>query len=239
MDTDQSKFIPWIVLKVYKQGTNSKYYIEIHNVMHRNTKEIGILGAGRPLQKKTLQRLLGAVNTTEQKSYFEKALLDPRLLACEPAKFKRHILWYDIAKPQAMVFTKDIKLKDAMYSMPALLYFVHLDKIRIFAMKTGNKRPDLNTKLYYAPLLNQTGDGTFCWGSAKTDTSEIEEIDKEMNAWDGFLWNSKFSEHGTALTKLKLSIIYRIVKDSKIKFPNKYLESVNLTVGQLLKKYLS
>ena len=238
MDIDQNKFIPWIVLKVYKQGANSKYYIEIHNVMHRNTKEIGILGAGRPLQKKTLQRLLGAVNTTEQKSYFEKTLLDPRLLTCEPAKFKRHILWYDVAKPQAMLFTNDIKLKDAMYSMPALLYFVHLDKIRIFAMKTGNRRPDLNTKLYIAPLFNQISDGDFCWGSAKTDTSEIEEIDKEMSAWDGFLWNSKFSEHGTVKTERKILDIYKEVKNGKAKFLNKNLVSVELTVGQLLKKYL-
>jgi len=239
MKEDEHNFYPCHILKIYRQDFKDKYYIEIHNVMREKTTDIGTLSAGRPLQKKTFQRLLGSASDIEQKSYFQNILLDPRLLACEPAKFKRHILWYDKAGPKRMIFTKDVKTKTGMYSMPALLYFAYLDKIKIFAMKTGNKRPDQYTKLYFAPLFNQIENHELCWGSVKKDTSEIEEIDKEVEAWDNYLWQSRFSEYGgIKVAERAIHVIYKEIKNGTNKFPGKDLRDADLTITGLFNKYL-
>lgn len=238
MDINYSNFQPCYVLKVYKQEFASKYYIEIHKVVNDKLTEENTLGAGRPLQKKTFQKLLGAVSDNSSDKSFQNILLSSRLLACEPIKYKRHILWYDPAGPKEILFTKEIKLKDGIYFMPALLYLVSLDKMKVFAMKTGNKRPDQHTNLYFAPLFNQVADHEFCWGNVKKDISAIKEIDSEMNAWNTFLWNSRFSEYNTSVTKKNLTMIYKKTKDGINKFPNKELINAELTIKTSLEKYL-
>ena len=238
MNTNNNDFQPCNVLKIYRQEFNDNYYIEIHGVIYNRATGESILGAGRPLQKKTFQRLLGTAGDDNYNSSFQNILLSPRLLACEPIKYKRHILWYDPAGSKEILFTKEIKLEDGIYSMPALLYFVSLDKIKVFAMKTGNKRPGLHSNLYFAPLFNQIESHEFCWGNVKKDVSAINEIDSEMNAWDAFLWNSRFSEYNTSVTKKSLTMIYKKVKNKVNKFPNEELIDTKLTIKTLLGKYL-
>ena len=80
-NTNTNEFTPCQILKVYKQKHGDRYYIEIHNII-QSTEGDYTLAPGRPLQKKTMQRLLGSVKDIDPKLYFEKKLINPYLLAC-------------------------------------------------------------------------------------------------------------------------------------------------------------
>ena len=240
MNFERQDFAPEKVLKVYKQIFKNNYYIEIHNVTKKNQSDNEFeLGPGRALTKRTFRKLLGAAYSSEISSYFEGMLLDPRLLACEPVKHKRYIIWYDPAKTREISFTENNALKSGLYSMPALLYFVIGDTIRVFAMKTNKHRPVITTKLYHAPVMNRVSDYQLCWGSVKCETSHIDEIDAEMNAWENFLWNSRFS-HGGGFTATKdpINKIYKSVFGGKKSFPSAQLQDTKLTITDLFNNYL-
>ena len=244
MDNINTKeFSPCQILKVYKQEYSDKYYIEIHNIM-KSTEGDYTLAPGRPLQKKTMQRLLGSVKDIDPKLYFEKKLINPYLLACEPIKYKRYILWYSPAGPKSMIFTKGVKTKDAVYMMPALLYFINLDKFKIFAMKTDKQRPTMSAELYTAPIFNQVGHNTICWGSVKKDTSNINSINAEIDVWENYLWKSKFDSTGNSgTTKLTLNELYKQVKVEKNlvipKFPHSTLIKCNMEIRDIFNNYIS
>jgi len=239
MNLERNDFVPCKIIKVYQQQNKDNYYLELHNVIRdKNTNKL-MVGSGRPLQRKTMGRLLSAVHSNEVNSYFKKPLIDIRLLSCEPLKYKRHILWYDKPMLHPMIFSDRFGLEDGKYHFPAMLYFVSMDTIRFFAMKTGNKRPVLSTKLYHAPMFNTINDNTICWGSVKKDTSGITEIDSEMDAWDTFIWQSKFSHGGNGVTtKEDLVKIFKKTKDGNRKFPLTSLIDTKMVLGDLFDKYL-
>lgn len=240
MNFERQDFAPDKVLKVYKQIFKNNYYIEIHNVTKKMQSDSEFeLGPGRTLTKRTFQKLLGAAYSNEISTYFEGMLMDPRLLACEPVKHKRYIIWYDPVQVREINFTENNILKSGMYSLPALLYFVMGDTIRVFAMKTGKRRPAIDTKLYHAPIMNRVSDYQLCWGSVKCEVAHIDEIDAEMKAWENFLWNSRFSHTGgAAASKTSMTKIYQSTFEGRKAFPIAELRDTKLTIIDLFKNYL-
>lgn len=221
-------FQPVKVLKVYKQSYKSQYYIEIHDV--RNDQSIG---TGRPLTQRMMRQLVSAAHVEEKSNYFLNPMLDPRLLSVEPLKFKRHIIWYDKPGPRKLIFTKGMKLKDGVYEMPGILYFLHMGKLRVFAIKNGRSRPTLQTQLYYPPLFNTVGDFQFCWGSVKAQSDEATHIDTEMLMWEEFLWNSKWSHRHEANEKQLLA-----TKNGERRFNTRKLVTAGMTLEGAIRKYL-
>ena len=142
-----------------------------------------------------------------------------------------------------MIFTKGVKTKNAVYMMPALLYFINLDKFKIFAMKTGKKRPTMSAELYHAPIFNQVANNTICWGNVKKDTSNINSVNAEIDVWENYLWKSKFDSTGNSgTTKLTLNELYKQVKvekDSVPKFPHSTLIKSNMEIRDIFNNYLS
>jgi PRTRC genetic system protein B len=189
--------------------------------------------AGKPLTKTAMIKIIGAVNIRHESVYFNQPLIDPRLLSMDPLKFRRHIIWYDKPMVRELLFTKDMKIKTGHYSTPGFLYFLHLGKLRVFAIKNAKVRPGLNTKLYYAPLFNTVGDFGFCWGSVRARTDDVEAIDAEMFKWEEFLWNSKWSHSHKEYEKL-----YKATENGKKSFNTRKLVSTGMTLKSLINKYL-
>jgi PRTRC genetic system protein B len=227
-------FLPEKVLKVYKSGTDA-YYIEIHPVYQR--KGDYAIGAGQPLTKKTLQKLLGAAIAEEgDHIWWDNPIMPDCLLSFCVEKYKRHILWWRPKRSVDMLFAEKIGLKDGPVNIPAMLFFSHLDKIRIFALKE-NKRPTLRTNLYAAPLLNAIADNHLCWGNVSNNVHEIMEIDKEIDTWENYLWNSRFSHGGSAkVTKADIITVYKKIAGTKKQFPVSQLIPQSITVNDLIKE---
>lgn len=227
-------FLPEKILKVYKSGTNN-YYIEVHPVYNKKGKLA--IGAGQPLTKKTLHKLIGvAMSDSTENIWWENPIMPQHLLSFCSEKHKRHIMWWRPKGKINMLFSEGMKLTSGLISMPAMFFFVHLDKIRIFALKE-NKRPILSTKLYHAPLLNVIQDNQLCWGNVSNETHDILPIDKELLMWENYLWNSKFSHAGSAITSKKpIMEIYKSLCEGK-PFPMSELRNTGINVNQLIKDY--
>lgn len=231
----QNDFRPVKVLQVYQSGNN--YYIEIHDVYLNtvNTKQEYAMTSGRPLDKKTLRKLLGV---SSEKDYtekiWEKPLIDSGILAFRHEKYSRYILWWRPRKAVHIIFRDDKKVKPGIYKMPAMLFFANLDKLKIFALKE-NSRPALNTKLYMAPLYNATAGNEMCWGNVYHETEEIIEIDKEMTIWEDALWKSVFTHPGVTVSKNNLSDIYKKMAKTNGQFPSNELIDSKITINDLIK----
>lgn len=234
MNNDTSNFIPVKVLKIYKQYSKANYYMELHDVK-ANGKEGRNLGSGRPLTQAMMRGLISAAHLDEEETdtYFDAKLMDPRIISFEPLKFKRHVIWYDKPGVKKMLFTKGMHLKSGNYTLPGLLYILHLNKLRVFAIRTGNRRPELNSMLYYPPLFNTIGDFQFCWGSVRANSEQQIAIDTEIKMWDNFLWSSKWS-HSQADYEKAL----KATKGGTVRFNTKLLTPAHMTLNDAINKYL-
>lgn len=225
-----NEFVPKALLKIYRNEDNHSY-IEVHNVI--NGKEIL---PGAPLTKKALSNLIGIAEDNNNINSFSKSFVPQNLLSVEFKLYKRHILWY-LKKGIYDLKFQGIKLKDGRYPMPALLFFVVHGDLKIFALRTGNTRPKLDTQLYHPPIFNTSGNG-LCWGNVRKDNEQIE-IDEEMDRWENLFWNSKFTIHGPGIIKSEnLFSLYKSLYGGKKSFPVKELVKTKLTIHSLLKKYL-
>jgi PRTRC genetic system protein B len=230
----KENFIPAKVLKVYK-GEDDTYYIEVHPVY--NKKGVFSIGAGMPLTRKTLQKLLGAAMSDGIESiWWDNPIMPECILSFCQEKYKRHIMWWRPARSIEMLFTDTAKLQSGTIRMPAMLFFSHLDKIRIFALKE-NRRPTLKTTLYAAPLLNSIADNHLCWGNVSNQVHNVIQIDKEIDTWENYLWNSQFSHGGSAKVTKKTAVmtLYKRLLETKKPFPPSELVNTFITVGELLK----
>ena len=242
MERTQNKkpFLPEKIIKVYQQAMISNYYLEIADVIHAKPKPDGNwpkpdefhVGAFRPLGKNTIRRIAGAASDHKIEDLTRNAFLDPGLLRFSPFYHNRHILWYRPATQKELVFRKE-SLK---VWMPAMLYFVVFDNLRIFALKS-NSRPTLKTQLFIAPIMNLSGPYGICWGSVKV-THEIKEIDTEMQFWEDRLWTSTFAHVGHRCSKSEIMSLYRESAKYNSKFPKKELIRLDMTVLDILQKHL-
>jgi PRTRC genetic system protein B len=218
------------IITVYR-GQNT--YVEIANVGYdRNGKMI--IGAARPITRDAMSKIMSLTASDQQESYFSSKLIPENVLMFQPEKYRRKIIWWRKASQVNIILNDKLKMRNGLMPMPAMLFDVSISSLRIFALK-DSRRPKLNTILYNAPLLNYYSNNTLCWGSVKTDTSNIKTIDDEIKYWEDKLWNSEFSHAGgEATTRTDIIELYKKLINSGKKFPIGQLIKTNLKLSDLL-----
>lgn len=234
MNTATENFLLRKVIKVYRNGYSSnKFYLETCDVK-QNSKGEDVLFNDTPLDQSIMKKIIQATYNDEGDT-FNKGLINPFILSCEPKKYKRHIIWYNKPKVVEMKFNiAKGAYKDGLYSMPGLLYFLFDEKLKVFALRNGNKKPDLTTKLYYAPLHNLTTGYELCMGSVKNHSINIENVDDEIKFWENVIWNSYFNKDGTVHLKRPLKEVYKQCYGGKEKFPTSVLVDTEKTIQNLI-----
>lgn len=98
-----------------------------------------------------------------QKSSSQLDLIPDNILA----QNDKYLVWYTPAKLQTMWFRIGKKQTPYKVIWTPLLFIADKKNIslKVFALAT-NKRPTLNTKIYHAPLMNISNNGTVCQGTA-------------------------------------------------------------------------
>ena len=215
---------------MYQRNGHDEYYIEAHNVL--NGKNGYHLGAGRPLSKKAMRRIIGTVAEQKIEKFTKSMLLPETLLQFSPLYHERHIVWYQPQKQYTLIFRK----KKMKLWMPAMLYAVVFDQFFLFSLKS-NKRPTPASRLYVAPVMNLIDSTKMCWGSVSTK-HDLQAIDQEMNFWEDRLWNSAFAHIGSVCSKHEITSIYKDLERSGKKFPKAELIYTNMTLGQFIKDKL-
>lgn len=239
METKKATQAPTAVVRFYQirkidgdyhYGYNT--YAEIQNVTEVNGEFIE--GAARPLSAKAMRNIIDLTFSKEQRNYFSSKIIPYNLISFVEEKHSRKIVWWVPAKKIKTVFSKKLNMPGNELFMPALLFCVNIDQLRIFAL-TKSERPVMSTQLHNAPLLNYFGSNAMCWGSVKHDSSKILEIDKEMEFWEKVLWGSEFSHAaGVKTTKTDIVKLYRELITSGKKFPVSELTKTKQRLSDIL-----
>jgi PRTRC genetic system protein B len=223
------------VLKIY--SSEGKSYIEIHNV---KTDDNGnnTLGEGRPLSKKAIKKMINYISESSEnyKPQFSTLLMNKYILSIESNINHFHLVWYSPEKIYDVLFTKDAGCKSGKYKLPAFLYVVVDDVIKVFTMKTGNRRPVLQTELFNAPIMNTIHDNKMCWGSVDTEFKS-KQIDKIIDNIESSMWNSYFAHEGNENSvDGNIIEIYNSIYGGEKPFPKKRMVTTGFTLEQILKQ---
>jgi PRTRC genetic system protein B len=235
MEKRQGEYNASAVITIYSGSIRNRgdsYYVEIQNISQdKNGKDHR--GAARPITREALGKLISLVNLKNDDGFIKSKIIPECLLSFNPEKGKRKIVWWKKPGYIDMVFSEKTKIPNGLIHLPSLL-FVMDGKLRIFSMK-GSKRPNLNTSLCHAPILNYYDNNSLCWGSVNVEVPDGLMIDEEMNFWEDKLWNSEFSHAGGyTTTKTDIMKLYRKLVNTDKRFPAGELIETTLKLSDVI-----
>lgn len=172
---------------LYSNGVGASY-ATIHEV-HLNDRQAPVIGAGRPLDTKALKTLVRELSP----SLLDKTCILPGNVLSVGST---HIMWWSPPSRRAYFFDTRIETEGVSVGKrcgeafaPGLIFLVRDSQLWVYAVK-GNKRPDADTALFHAPLMNLYADGALCTGSmAKPQSTLVESITQ----WENAFWDSRFT----------------------------------------------
>jgi PRTRC genetic system protein B len=178
---------PQQVIICYSDGRD--FYLEQHDYFNASGKLV--MGAGKPLTKASLKKMLSLV-TAHDKSVQAtvKNLLPQNLLYLDQRIGRQVMVWYSTT-PRQKVHFKSGSIKSGVVTVPPMLYAVKDGTLSVYAL-ANKKRPDWKTKLYHAPFFNVYENGSVCMGNVKRPDG-IVDISASMEAWEKAFWCSEFT----------------------------------------------
>lgn len=191
----------------------------------------------------------GRIMSQEQQSQFA-ALMDSRtggqMLIPENVLLASagRLMWYVPGAVRSLHFRVQGRKPQVITApYPTLLFDAREEELRVYALKT-RKRPDADTALYHAPLMNIYRDGRLCRGTATLPaTFEVES----RGEWEQAVFDTAYSHtnHSDTLNlKDKRSVsnmdhlrFWReLEKEKATRFPSRALKPFGHTVSVLLRQ---
>lgn len=220
-----SSFKPDQQLVIYRH--NDKSYIEHYEIIEQRDGK-RYLSEGKPLTKETLKRMLDQVLTSDKSAFATvNKLLPDNILYCDARPGKIKLIWYTPAKEYTLI---GINKRPVKAKLPGFIYKLEYDTLYIYATKLGNRKPELNTPLFHAPLPNVYEECKVCMGTVKKPKSHIEIADL-IESWNKAFWGSEFTNH---LWSEEIDKQLRASIRSKKAYPLRNLEPVKKTLKQIL-----
>lgn len=223
---------PAAALVVFSAEGSGSPYIEYYDM-----DESGCPVNPHPLSVREAQRLAKALDTRGEtaKAFLKPTgLLPSSVLHINPSA-QGSVVWY--TKPQRffMHFTPKLKLESGMVALPALVWKADRKKLFLYALKRKTK-PDANTPLCFAPVLNVYHDGAICMGNVDVNIKAAASLEEFTTAWQGYFFGSYFSHFigGDTPVKGNLISLYRQLIESGHPFPVDRLVTTPLTLKDLL-----
>jgi len=166
------------IISIYQNETKDDHYIEISEIDKDNN-----IKNTRPLALETLSKLT--------KLSYNKELTTTRILPKEIiyVSFKTDVEIIAYRNPCKRMFTiKDKFSKIIIY--PSLLFHLKRNKLSVYCIK---KYIRTNTKLYYNPFPNNTGNTSICMGNVKIVNDDYVKL---INEYIEAFYNSTFTMEG-------------------------------------------
>ncbi len=188
-------------------GRKAEQYISLHPIVD------GKISSGQPLTRQAALEIAKALLPQA----VELIALPDNLVAFAPGT---EMYWWLPEGGKHLFFKKDTGIESGVMPVPALLFGVNGDNLRVWALK-GNERPTMDTWLYCAPFFNVSG-SSVCTGNSNTpDRVRIEDIKK----WEKVFFRSAFTYEGTTRVKgITMKKLWRqLSKGEHRKFPVKHL----------------
>lgn len=140
------------------------------------------LGAGRPLSAEDIE---GLVRLLEGRAVAGRLLPESLLL-----QERGRVAWFRPAAQRRMYFRPSVgKPFNVKVWWPNLVFEARRERLRVAAY-AGRDRPRAETPLFIPPLMNVSGDGAVCRGSANepigTDVADLQR-------WEAVVYETNFS----------------------------------------------
>ena len=202
---------PRAALIVYAQENNShsmndnSYFIEV-----RNIDESGRMGEGRPVTVEFMNELVRGYS--EKHSVTPYGRIPSNLLWCDPRKGSEKYIWYNPPQRRMMFFKEALKIENAEYHLPGIIYEAGENRLNVYAYKDTELTD--KTELFAAPFFNVTG-ASVCLGSAKIEKPKDLTYTNLLEYWEKKFWLTEFSHLGGGgnPTKSNLVLVTKAAKD--------------------------
>ena len=196
---------PSVALIAYASREGQSFFIEA-----REIDESGMMGEGRPVTVEFMTELVRGYS--ERHSTTPYGRIPPNLLWCDPRKGSEKYIWYNPPGKRMMFFKEALKIENAEYHLPGIIYVAENSHLNIYAYK--DKQLTEKTELYAAPFFNVTG-ASVCLGSAKIEEPKDLTYDRLLEYWERKFWLTEFSHLGGNgnPTKSNLVLVTKAAKD--------------------------
>ena len=226
-------YYPKSALVFYEtKGTETDMYVE-HFDMDSNGNPIN----AHPLTVKEANVLTKSLQTDEEKN---KAFLKPKgilptnILHINPSE-KGTVVWYTKAQQRKLYFVDSLDIPNGKAQVPPMLWFADKNSLTVFAL-ANNRRPTVNTALYYAPFFNIYEKGNVCMGTVSIDIKNSASVEEFIQAWEDYFFNSYFS-HSLCENLIKNNIVslWKSLINTNKPFPIEVLKTHSKTLKNLLR----
>lgn len=196
---------PRAVLIAYTSESDKQYFLEM-----RAIDRMGKMSEGVPVTVEFMNELVR--NYSETHSSTLHGQIPSNMLWCDPRKGSEKYIWYNHPRKRMMYFKDALKIENAEYNLPGVIYEAYDGGLNIYAYK--DKELTGKTDLYAAPFFNVTG-ASVCLGSAKIEKPKDLTYDRLLEYWEKKFWLTEFSHlggHGNP-TKSNLVLVTKAAKD--------------------------
>lgn len=202
---------PRAALIVYVEDNNSYHTDNDSNFVEvRDIDESGRMGEGRPVTVEFMNELVRGYS--ERHSATPYGRIPSNLLWCDPRKGSEKYIWYNPPQKRMMFFNDILKIENAEYNLPGIIYEAGENRLNVYAYKDTELTD--KTELFAAPYFNVTGAGV-CLGSAKIEKPKDLTYANLLDYWEKKFWLTEFSHLGGGgnPTKSNLVLVTKAAKD--------------------------
>lgn len=236
LDAQSVKLKSAILLYGGHTAYSSLRYATIHPVESVGADTPPVIRAGRPLDSRTLQSVC---TDLMESARVRSGVLPAHVLSVG----MEHVVWWSPPGRRTYFFNTSVAddgrvhvgQRNGMALTPGLVFVAKRQKMMVFAVQ-GNERPDADTRLCHAPLMNVYENGKVCTGSMPLPDSTVAA---SIAKWEDAFWGSNFTHPNHAkpvnytggLHAFSIALL-----DGRFrKFPQRVLRPIKgLTLGTLV-----
>ena len=196
---------PRVALIAYASREGESFFVEAREIDGK-----GKMGEGVPVTVEFMNELVRGYS--EHRSNTPYGRIPSNMLWCDSRKGSEKYVWYNPPRKRMMFFKESLKVENAEYNLPGVIYEAGEHGMRIYAYK--DDMPGKDTMLYVAPFFNVTG-SSVCLGSANIDLPKDLTYESLLQYWEKKFWLTEFSHLGGGgnPTKSNLVLVTKAAKD--------------------------
>lgn len=216
--------VPRAVLIAYRSQDDNQCFLEL-----RKIGENGKMGEGRPVTYEFMNEITRNYSETQGGTPF--GIIPKNLLHCDTRKGSERYIWYNPPRRRMMYFRPSLKIENAEYNLPGVIYVAKDTALDIYAYK-GNV-PDEKTELFEAPFFNVTRSAV-CLGSANIEKPDNPTYGRLLEYWEMKFWLTEFSHLGGCgnPTKSNLVLVTKAARNASFNLDE--LKPLKMTLKDLL-----
>lgn len=218
------RLVPQAALIAYSSTDGGKSFLEL-----RKIGENGRMGEGRPVTYEFMNEITR--NYSETQGGTPYGTLPENLLYCDTRKGSERYVWYNPPRKRIMYFKECLKIENAEYNLPGVIYMAKGAGLDIYAYKSGI--PDEKTELFEAPFFNVTR-SSVCLGSANIEKPDNPTYSRLLGYWEKKFWLTEFSHLGGNGNPTKSNLVLVTKAAQNAPFNLDELKPLKMTLKDLL-----